>query len=207
MAYERYNAQNTVMLLIDHQVGTMQWMHSGPTDVMQRNTLALAQAARVAGMPVVMTSSQEDQVQGPLFPELEELLPEAFAARIKRTGVVDCFDDPAFADAVRATGRKKLILAGLLTEVCVVYPALNAKNEGYEVQIVADASGSGTSVGDAIALDRMRQAGVSVASTIQILSEMVFDWAVRPGPEILEVLGGLYAAMEPEPTGVTTPRG
>ncbi len=199
MAYERYNAQNTAMLLIDHQVGTMQWMHSGPTEVMQRNTLALAKAARVAGMPVVMTSSQEDQVQGPLFPELEELLPEAFAARIKRTGVVDCFDDPAFADAVRSTGRKKLILAGLLTEVCVVYPALNAKNEGYEVQVVADASGSGTSVGDAIALDRMRQAGVSVASTIQILSEMVFDWAVRPGPEILEVLGGLYAAMEPEP--------
>ena len=97
MAYERYNAQNTAMLLIDHQVGTMQWMHSGPTAVMRRNTLALAQAARVAGMPVVMTSSQEDQVQGPLFPELEELLPEAFAARIKRTGVVDCFDDPAFA--------------------------------------------------------------------------------------------------------------
>ena len=199
MAYERYNAQNTAMLLIDHQVGTMQWMHSGPTAVMRRNTLALAQAARVAGMPVVMTSSQEDQVQGPLFPELEELLPEAFAARIKRTGVVDCFDDPAFAHAVRSTGRKKLILAGLLTEVCVVYPALNAKNEGFEVQVVADASGSGTSVGDAIALDRMRQAGVSVASTIQILSEMVFDWAVRPGPEILEILGGLYAAMEPEP--------
>ena len=138
-------------------------------------------------MPVVLTSSQEDQVQGPLFPELEELLPDAFASRIKRAGVVDCFDDPAFADAVRATGRTKLILAGLLTEVCVVYPALNATNEGYEVQVVADASGSGTKVGDDIALDRMRQAGVSVGSTIQVLSEMVFNWAESPGPEILEI--------------------
>ena len=126
MAYERFNATNAAMLLIDHQVGTMQWMHSGPTDVMKRNTVALAKAASVTGMPVVLTSSQEDQVQGPLFPELEELLPDAFASRIKRAGVVDCFDDPAFADAVRATGRTKLILAGLLTEVCVVYPALNA---------------------------------------------------------------------------------
>ena len=170
MAYERYNASNAAMLLIDHQVGTMQWMHSGPTDVMKRNTLALAKAAGVTGMPLVMTSSQEDQVQGSLFPELEELVPDAFAARIKRTGVVDCFDDPAFASAVRATGRKKLILAGLLTEVCVVYPALNARNEGYEVQVIADASGSGTKVGDDIALDRMRQADVSIASTIQIPS-------------------------------------
>ncbi len=195
MAYERFNSKNTALLLIDHQVGTMGWMHSGPTDVMQRNTIALAQAAKITGMPVVLTSSQEDNAQGPLFPEAQEILPQAFSSRIKRTGVVDCFDDPAFAEAVKATGRRKLIMAGLLTEVCVVYPAMNATNEGYEVQVIADASGSGTKADDDIALDRMRQSGVGVASTIQILSEMVDDWAVSPGPEILEVLGGLYAAM------------
>ena len=199
MAYDRYNSENAALLLIDHQVGTMGWMHSGPTDVMQRNTIALARAAQITGMPVVLTSSQEDNAQGPLFPELESLLPNAFASRVKRTGVVDCFDDPAYAEAVKATGRRRLIMAGLLTEVCVVYPALNAANEGYEVQVVADASGSGTKAGDDIALDRMRQSGVGVASTIQILSEMVNDWAVSPGPEILEVLGGLYAAMESQP--------
>ncbi len=202
MAYDRYNSQNAALLLIDHQVGTMGWMHSGPTDVMQRNTIALARAAQVTGMPVVLTSSQEDNAQGPLFPELESLLPSAFASRVKRTGVVDCFDDPAYAEAVKATGRRRLIMAGLLTEVCVVYPALNATNEGYEVQVVADASGSGTKAGDDIALDRMRQSGVGVASTIQILSEMVNDWAVSPGPEILEILGGLYAAMESQPATV-----
>jgi len=195
MAYERFNASNAAMLLIDHQTGTMGWMHSGPTDVMRRNTVALAQAAKVTGMPVVLTSSQEDQAQGPLFPELQEILPDAFAARSKRTGVVDCFEDPAFAKAVKDTGRKKLILAGLLTEVCVVYPALNAKNDGYDVQVIADASGSGTKMGDDLALDRMRQADIAVASTIQILSEMVANWSDSPGPEIMEILGGLYAAM------------
>lgn len=195
MPYQRWNSENSALLLIDHQEGTSGWMHSGPVDVMRRNAIALAKAAAVTGMPVVMTSSQEDQAQGPLFNEFAELLPEAYAARIKRTGVVDSFDDPAFAAAVKATGRTNLILCGLLTEVCVVYPALSAKTDGYEVQVVADASGSGTKMGDDIALDRMRQADVSVASTIQILSEIVFDWSESPGPEILEILGGLYAAM------------
>lgn len=198
MTYARWNAKNSALLLIDHQVGTAGWMHSGPVDVMKRNAIALAKAAAITGMPVVMTSSQEDKTQGPLFSELAELLPEAFAARIKRTGVVDCFDDPAFAQAVKATGRKNLILCGLLTEVCVVYPALSAIGDGYNVQVVVDASGSGTKMGDDIALARMRQAGASVASTIQMLSEIVFNWAESPGPEILEVLGGLYAAMADE---------
>ncbi len=196
MPYQRWNSENSAMLLIDHQVGTAGWMHSGPIEVMKRNAIAVAKAAAITGMPVVMTSSQEDNAQGPLFPEFEDLLPAAFASRIKRTGVVDCFDDPAFASAVKSTGRKNLILSGLLTEVCVVYPALSAIGDGYNVQVVADASGSGTKMGDEIALDRMRQAGVSVASTIQILSELVFNWAESPGPEILDVLGGLYAAME-----------
>ncbi len=196
MAYERFNASNAAMVLIDHQTGTMGWMHSGPTEVMRRNAVALAQAAKVTGMSVVLTSSQEDQPQGPLFPEIQEILPEAYAARTKRTGVVDCFEDPVFAKAVKDTGKRKLILSGLLTEVCVVYPALNAKNEGYDVQVIADASGSGTKMGDDLALDRMRQADIGVASTIQILSEMVDNWAESPGPEILEILNGLYAAIE-----------
>ncbi len=200
MPHERYNADNAAMLLIDHQVGTAGWMHSGSREEMKRNALALAKAAKATGMPVVMTSSQETQmdVQGPLFPELEQILPDVFAARVKRGGTVDSMADPDFAGAVKATGRKKLIMAGLLTEVCVVYPALSAVEDGYEVQVIADASGSGTKAGNEFALHRMRQAGVHVASTIQILSEMVADWSKDPGPEILGVLGELYAAIEDE---------
>ena len=198
MAHERYNADNAAMLLIDHQIGTASWMHSGSREEMKRNTLALAKAAAAIGMPVVMTSSQEDQVdvQGPLFHELQDILPDAFAARIKRGGTVDAMADPDFAAAVEATGRKKLIMAGLLTEVCVVYPALSAIEDGYEVQVIADASGSGTKAGNEFALDRMRQAGIHVASTIQILSETVADWSKGPGPEVLGILGEIYQSIE-----------
>ncbi len=195
MSYERFNAKNTAMLLIDHQVGTINWMHSAPHDEVKRNTLALAKAAKAAGMKVVLTSSMEDQPQGPLFPELEEIFPEEFAARIKRAGIVDAFDDPNFKAAIENTGKKKLIMAGLLTEVCVVYPALNATNEGYEVQVVADASGSATPASDSYALDRLRQANINVVSTVQILSEMVDNWAEGAGPKIMPVLGELYAEL------------
>ncbi len=200
MAHERFNASNAALLLIDHQVGTAGWMHSGSPDDMKRNTLALAKAAVATGMPVVMTSSQEHQVdvQGPLFPELADILPDAFASRIKRGGTVDSMADPGFAAAVQATGRKKLIMAGLLTEVCVLYPALSAVEDGYEVQVIADASGSGTKAGDDFAIARMNHAGVHVASTIQILSEMVDDWSAGPGPEILGVLGEIYGALAEE---------
>lgn len=196
MAYQRYNAQNAAMLLIDHQVGTIGWMHSAPREEVKRNTLALAKAAKAAGMPVVLTSSMETEAQGPLFPKLEEILPEEFAARVQRAGIVDAFDDPNFRKAVVATGRKKLIMAGLLTEVCVVYPALNAFDEGYDVQVVGDASGSATKTADNYALERLRMAGIPVASAVQIHSEMVDNWAEGAGPKIMPVLAEVYSELE-----------
>lgn len=196
MAYERFNAKNSALLLIDHQVGTINWMNSAPHDEVKRNTIALAKGAKAAGMEVILTSSMEDQAQGPLFPELEEILPVRFHNRIKRTGVVDAFDDPNFKRVVKATGKTNLIMAGLLTEVCVVYPALNAFDEGYEVQVVADASGSATKENDNLALDRMRQSGITVVSTIQILSEMVDNWVEAPGPDIMAILAGLYEELK-----------
>ena len=195
MAHKRYNPENAAMLLIDHQVGTAGWMNSGPVEVMKRNTLALAKAAAALGMPVVLTSSMESEAQGSLFPELEDIVPVAFAKRIKRLGTVDAMADPIFNQAVKSTRRKNLIMSGLLTEVCVLYPALSAVEEGYDVQVVADASGSGTKAGDDIALARIRQSGAYVASTIQILSELVEDWSTGAGPAVMGVLGELYAAI------------
>lgn len=195
MAYQRFNSENAALLLIDHQVGTIEWMHSASKEEVKRNTLALAKAAEAVGMPVLLTSSMEWEARGPLFPELKEILPTEFEARIKRAGIVDAFDDPNFAAAVKALDRKKLIMAGLLTEVCVVYPALNAADEGYDVQVVADASGSATKMADDIALDRMRQSGVAITSTVQVMSEMVANWAEGAGPKIMPVLGELYAEL------------
>ncbi len=196
--YENFDASNAVLLLLDHQVGTITWMHSAAKEKVKRNTLALAKGAKAVGMPIILTSSLEENFQGPLFPELQEILPEEFASRIKRSGIVNAFDDENFRAAVEQTGRKKLIMAGLLTEVCVIYPALTALAEGYEVQVIADASGSATEENDRYALDRIRQEGGSVTYTIQILSEMVKDWTVDPGPAMIPVLGDLTIAIDAE---------
>lgn len=199
MAYERWNAQNAALLLIDHQVGTIEWMHSAPKKSVKRNALALAKAAAAVDMQVLFTSSMESEAQGALFPELETILPDAFAKRVKRSGIVDAFDDSGFKEAVKLLGRRKLIIAGLLTEVCVVYPALNAKDEGYEIQVVADASGSATKMADNIALDRMRQADVTITSTVQVISEMVSNWSEGAGLKLMPVLGEIYSDLADSP--------
>ncbi len=195
MPYQRWNADNAALLLIDHQVGTINWMHSASHEECQRYTLALARAAKAVGMPIVLTSSMEDQAQGLLFPEFQDILPQEYAQRVKRAGIVDAFDDPNFKRAVEASGKKNLIMAGLLTEVCVVYPALSALSDGYQVQVVADASGAATPLSDTLALDRVRQAGGSVVATVQIMSEMVSNWAEGAGPQVMPILGELYAEL------------
>ncbi len=199
MAYERWNESSAAMLLIDHQVGTIEWMHSATKASVTRNALALAKAAAALNMPVVLASSMESAAQGPLFPELQSILPSAYDSRIQRSGIVDAFDDRSFSSAVKALGRKKLIIAGLLTEVCVVYPALNAKDEGYDIQVVADASGSATKMADNIALDRMRHAGVTITSTVQIISEMVSNWSEGAGLKLMPVLGEIYSDLAQTP--------
>jgi hypothetical protein len=106
-----FSSADSALLLIDHQVGTMKLIKNIPLDVVKRNTLALAKTAKILNIPVVLTSSQEQNVQGPLLPELEQILPEAFAARVQRAGIVNAWSDPHFKKAVEATGRRNLIMA------------------------------------------------------------------------------------------------
>ena len=101
-----FKPENSALLLIDHQVGTMQLIRTIDSDHAKKMALALAKAASILKIPTVLTSSQEDQIQGPLVSDLEEILPEAFAARVKREGIVNAWTDPAFKAAVEATGRK-----------------------------------------------------------------------------------------------------
>ena len=139
-----FTPDNAAMVLIDHQVGTMSWTHSLDINIVRKNTLKLAQIAKALEMPVVLTSSMEDQINftGPLIPELEQILPEAFAARIRRPGIVNAMHHEGFNKAVKATGRKKLFVAGITTEICITFPVLQMLEEGYEVQVSADASAS-----------------------------------------------------------------
>jgi nicotinamidase-related amidase len=185
---DRFNGVNAAMLLIDHQVGTMSWVRSAPLEEIKKYTVVLAKAARALNMPVILTSSLEEQAQGPLMPELQEILPEAFAARVKRFGVVDAMDDENFAAAVKATGRRNLIMAGITTDVCIVYPAITAVQQGYSVQVVVDACGSPTKIADEVALRRMERAGVTLTSTNQLIAELAQKWTTVEGGKLIEIL-------------------
>lgn len=184
-----FTPENAAMLLIDHQAGTMSWTHSHDLEAVKKNAVQLAKIATAVDMPLVLTSSMEDNIQGPLLPELEAAAPEAFADRVKRAGIVNAMHDENFANAVRATGRKKVIVAGITTEVCVVFPVLQLLEEGYEVQVVTDASASFTKIGDDAALRRMEQAGAVITSTSQIVSELAVDWTTPRGQALAGLLG------------------
>jgi len=188
MSYEKFNADNAALLLIDHQVGTMGWVHSIPYEELKRKALMLAKTAAILNMPVVLTSSMEEYAQGPLLSELEQILPDAFASRIKRMGIVNAMDDENFAAAVKATGRKKLVIAGVTNDVCTVYPALSLVREGYDVQVVADGGGSPTVMADEIALRRMDKNGVTLTSTNQVIAELAGSWATPEGGQLVQVL-------------------
>jgi nicotinamidase-related amidase len=188
MNYEKFGADNAAMLLIDHQVGTMSWVKSISFEEMKQNTLMLAQTARILKLPTVLTSRMEEYAQGPLLSELESILPAEFAARVKRLGIVNAMDDENFAAAVKATGRKKLIIAGVTNDVCTVYPALSLVRDGFEVQVVADAGGSPTQRADDIALRRMERGGVTLTSTNQLIAELAGSWATPEGGELIQVL-------------------
>ncbi|QMV67141.1 isochorismatase family protein [Sphingobacterium paramultivorum] len=188
MHTKAFNPENAAMLLIDHQVGTMAWTHSHDINLVKQNAIKLAKIAKALNMPVILTSSMEEYVQGPLIPELQELLPEAFAARIKRPGIVNAMHHDGFNEAVKALGRKKLFVAGVTTEICVTFPVLQMLDEGYEVQVSADASASYTQYGDNLGLERMRQAGAIITTVDQIISELAIDWTSPNGQKLVGIL-------------------
>jgi len=188
MSFEKITAANAAMLLIDHQVGTMGWAKSMAFDELKRNALMLAKSAAILDMPVVLTSSMEEYAQGPLLEELKSILPEEFEARIKRMGIVNAMDDENFAAAVHATGRKKLIIAGVTNDVCTVYPALSLVAAGFDVQVVADAGASPTKMADDIALRRMDKNGITLTTTNQLIAELAGSWATPQGEKLVQVL-------------------
>jgi len=178
-----FRIEDTAMILIDHQVGTNTWASTTPLALLQRNVIILAKFAKGTGMPAVLTSSQETNVnvQGPLMPELQEILPEAFAARIKRQGVVNAWDDEHFANACRNTGKRNFVMAGVTTDVCMVAPAISALEEGFHVKVVCDACGSSNPIAEEMAWRRMERAGVHLTSTNAIVAELVKNWASPAG--------------------------
>ena len=189
MAIPKLTPATAAMILIDHQIGTLNFAKSISRDLIEANTRALARVAVALRMPIVFTSSMEDQQQGPLMPVLETIAPEAFAARVRRPGVVNCWDDDAFADACRKTGRTHFIMAGITTDVCLAPPAVSATAEGFAVTAVVDASGSPSLLTDDMAFRKMERGGVELTTTNALLAELAGNWASDAGQKIMKILG------------------
>jgi nicotinamidase-related amidase len=185
---KQFKPETSALVLIDHQVGTLQFIRNISADGAVRNAVILAKAAKAFGMPVVLTSSQEDHIQGPLAPSLQKVLPEAFVNRVKRVGIVNAWADKNFSAAVKATGRKQLIMAGVTTDICLVFPAMSAVQEGFEVQAVMDASGSTYEIQEEMARRRMENAGVVLTTTNTMVAEIVQDWASPQGSQLIGLL-------------------
>jgi nicotinamidase-related amidase len=162
-----------VMLLVDLQAGLGFGTESISRQVLLNNAIALAKTAAAFGVPVIATTSASKVYSGPLFPQVQAALPDVKA--IERRNM-NAWEDDTARGAVEATGRKRLLVAGLLTEACVSFPAVSAVREGYEVFVVADTCGGLTPVSHELALRRLEQAGAQLTSWIQVLLEFQRDW-------------------------------
>jgi len=173
------------MILIDHQTGTMLGVQDIRLDQFRSNVLALAKTARVHKLPTVLTASYAEGPNGPVMPELLEMFPGAPA--IYRPGPISAWDTPEFVAAVKATGRKKLIMAGVTTDVCLMFPVLQALAEGFDVYAVYDASGCWDFMSELIACQRMSQAGAIVCNWVAICADLQSDWRRPTAGGTLEI--------------------
>ncbi|ELN4659315.1 hydrolase, partial [Escherichia coli] len=158
--YTRLDKNNAAVLLVDHQTGLLSLVRDIDPDKFKNNVLALADAAKYFNLPTILTTSFENGPNGPLVPELKEMFPDA--PYIARPGQINAWDNEDFVKAIKATGKKQLIIAGVVTEVCVAFPALSALEEDFEVFVITDASGTFNALTRDAAWERMSQAGAQL---------------------------------------------
>ena len=189
--FNRLDKDQAAVLLVDHQTGLLSLVRDIEPDTFKNNVLALADLAKYFGLPTILTTSFEDGPNGPLVPELKETFPEA--PYIARPGQINAWDNEDFVKAVKATGKKQLIIAGVVTEVCVAFPVLSALAEEFEVFVVTDASGTFNQISRDAAWDRMSQAGAQLMSWFGVDCELHRDWR-----NDVEGLGALFSNHIPD---------
>lgn len=165
---------NAVMLFVDHQPQMFFGTASGDRGAIINSAVGLAKAALAFNVPAVLTTVAAESFSGPLLPQLAAVFPDQ--KPIDRTSM-NAWEDEALVEAVKATGRRKIVLSGLWTEVCLVLPALSALAQGYEVYVVTDASGGVTPAAHEYAVARMSAAGAVPVTWVQVLLELQRDWA------------------------------
>ncbi len=177
-----FTPSDTAIVLVDHQPGVLAMVKSLPAAVVTANAATLARLGEQMGIPLVITSTRETlEFLGTTLKEIQAAAPKAYAQRIRRPGTLDTFHDKAFAAAVAATERPNLVIAGILTDVCLFHCAVSAVDAGYKVQVVADACGTSTALGDDVSYDRLRSLGVVVTTTYGVLFELYPDLSTSEG--------------------------
>jgi nicotinamidase-related amidase len=189
--YVRLDKNDAAVLLVDHQTGLLSLVRDIDPDKFKNNVLALADLAKYFQLPTILTTSFEDGPNGPLVPELKEAYPDA--PYIARPGQINAWDNEDFVQAVKATGKKQLIIAGVVTEVCVAFPTLSALAEDFDVFVVTDASGTFNELTRDSALDRMSAAGAQLITWFGAACELHRDWR-----NDIEGLGQLFSNHIPD---------
>lgn len=189
--YVRLDKNDVAVLLVDHQTGLLSMVRDLDPDKFKNNVLALGDIAEYFQLPTILTTSFEEGPNGPLVPELKAQFPDA--PYIARPGQINAWDNEEFVAAVKATGKKQLLIAGVVTEVCVAFPALSAIAEGYEVFIVTDASGTFNDITRNAAWNRMSEAGAQLMSWFGVACELHRDWR-----NDVEGLGSLLSTHIPD---------
>jgi nicotinamidase-related amidase len=189
--YVRLDKNDTAVLLVDHQTGLLSLVRDIQPDTFKNNVLALADLAKYFDLPTILTTSFEDGPNGPLVPELKDMFPEA--PYIARPGQINAWDNEDFVSAVKATGKKQLLVAGVVTEVCVAFPTLSALAEDFEVFVVTDASGTFNAMTRDSAWERMSAAGAQLMTWFGVACELHRDWR-----NDVEGLGTLFSNHIPD---------
>lgn len=185
-AYEPLTADNAALVLVDHQVGLLTGVRDYSTGELKHNVVALARAAKALGLPIVVTTTARDSMWGPTIPELVDALP---GIEIIDRSSVNAYDDERVAAAIEATGRRKLIFAGVSLEVCAAFPAMTAVARGYDAYVAVDASGTFSRTKHEVGLLRMQQAGVVLSDYATLMVEILKD---NGRPEA----GAVYGALD-----------
>jgi nicotinamidase-related amidase len=188
--YTRLDKTRAAVLLVDHQAGLISLVQDFPPNEFKNNLLALAALAKFFKLPTILTTSFEGGPNGPIVPELKQMFPDA--PYIARPGNINAWDNEDFVKAVKATGKKQLIIAGVVTDVCVAFPALSALEEGYEVFVVTDASGTFNETVQQAAWARMSAAGAQLMNWFSVVCELHRDWR-----NDIEGLGNLLSTYIP----------
>jgi nicotinamidase-related amidase len=188
--YTRLSKDDAALLLVDHQAGLISLVQDFSPSEFKNNVLALAACGKYFNLPTILTTSFENGPNGPLVPELKEMFSDA--PYIARPGNINAWDNEEFVDAVKKTGRKQLIIAGVVTEVCVAFPAFSAIEAGYDVFVITDASGTFNEITRHSAWLRMQAAGAQLMNWFAMACELHRDWR-----NDIEGLGALFSNYIP----------